>query len=596
MDRGSDEGSVAAIGGPALVAAPGRRPRVPGAMIDAGGLADDRFHDARILVIDDQAANVRVLQRILEQDGYRSIVTTTDPHEGLALALSTSPELVLLDLRMPGRDGFSILAELRDREADDPFLPVLVLTADADPEARRAALRMGAKDFLTKPFDVEEALLRCRNLLETRFLYEDLAEHNRRLAETVAMRSVELAQAQDAHRAVLASLARIQAGESVEETAAALCNELAAGAQFDSVTILGFSGPGVLVPLGSSGRLGQEELVGRPLPRARSRHLYERALEGAWAETVAQPEGGEGRERPVELGDVDSALYAPITSAGRLIGLLAVGTAASPSLEDFTHRLPTVVDYAVVCRALLAPALSSRRQEAESKRAIRRVILRHAFAPVFQPIVHLEDGVVLGYEALTRFEDGTRPDVRFAEADALGLGIELEESCLQAAIEAAPALPDSSWLSLNVSPDLLLDAARVDGLLRARDRPVVLEVTEHVPVDEYATLRDSMDRLVATTRFAIDDVGAGFASFRHIVELRPDYVKLDLALVRSIEADAMRQAVVTGLRYFADRTACTLIAEGVETPAERDTLRDLGVLFGQGYLLGRPTTPALIAA
>jgi EAL domain-containing protein (putative c-di-GMP-specific phosphodiesterase class I)/DNA-binding response OmpR family regulator len=553
------------------------------------GLAEERYRDARILVIDDQAANVRVIQRILERDGYRGILTTTDPDVGLELALSSRPDLVLLDLRMPGRDGFSVLAELRERASDDPFLPVLVLTADADPEARRAALGMGAKDYLTKPFDVEEALLRCRNLLETRFLYEDLADHNRRLAETVALRSSELAQAQDAHRAVLASLARLQAGGSVEETAAALSAELVDRAAFDSVAILGFSAPDVLVLLGSAGRLRPAEFIGRPLPRGRSRHLRARALEGPWVETILEQADDGSTNRPVEMGDVAAALYAPITGGGRLMGLLAVGSETA-NLEDFAHRLPTVVDYAVVCRALLAPALTSRRLEAESKQAIRRVIMRHAFSPVFQPIVRLDDGSVLGFEALTRFEDGTRPDVRFAEADALGLGIELEESCLGAAIEAAHRLPLPGWVSLNVSPQLLLEATRLDALLQARDRLVVLEVTEHVPVEEYTSLRDSMDQLVAPAQFAIDDVGAGFASFRHIVELRPDYVKLDIALVRSIEADAMRQAVVTGLRYFAARTDCTLIAEGVETEAERATLRDLGVVFGQGYLFGRPAT------
>ena len=130
-----------------------------------------------------------------------------------------------------------------------------------------------------------------------------------------------------------------------------------------------------------------------------------------------------------------------------------------------------------------------------------------------------------------------------------------------------------------------------DTLVRTLDRasrPVVLEITEHVPVHDYAAVRGAIDGLRPKVRLAIDDAGAGFNSFRHILELRPDFVKIDIELVRGIDVDPSRQALVVAMRYFAEKTHCTLIAEGVETEAEAATLRLLSVPLAQGYLFGRP--------
>jgi EAL domain-containing protein (putative c-di-GMP-specific phosphodiesterase class I) len=116
----------------------------------------------------------------------------------------------------------------------------------------------------------------------------------------------------------------------------------------------------------------------------------------------------------------------------------------------------------------------------------------------------------------------------------------------------------------------------------------VLEVTEHVPVSDYSALRAAIARLGPTMRMAVDDAGAGVANFAHIVELRPAFVKLDMRLVRGIDADRTRQALVLGLLHFASESQSQTIAEGVETNEELETLRALGVPFAQGYLLARP--------
>jgi len=130
-----------------------------------------RRTDARILVVDDERVNVVLLERILEQDGYRNVKSTTDSYQAAALYDEFEPDLVLLDLHMPGLDGFAVMEQLAGRISGDSFLPILILTADIRPEVKRRALSAGAKDFVTKPFDRTEVLLRIQNLLETRFLH-----------------------------------------------------------------------------------------------------------------------------------------------------------------------------------------------------------------------------------------------------------------------------------------------------------------------------------------------------------------------------------------------------------------------------------------
>jgi EAL domain-containing protein (putative c-di-GMP-specific phosphodiesterase class I) len=227
----------------------------------------------------------------------------------------------------------------------------------------------------------------------------------------------------------------------------------------------------------------------------------------------------------------------------------------------------------------------------EVRLAIQAILAERSFHPVFQPIVELADRRIVGYEALTRFDDETAPDVRFAQAAHVGLGIELEMATLGAAMDGASRLTGDGWLDLNASPSLILDGSRLRAAMAGAGRPLVLEVTEHAVIDDYAALRGAIDALGPAARLAVDDAGAGFASLRHIVELRPDFVKLDRSLVADIDGDPGRQAIVAGMRHFALATGCRLIAEGIETEAELATLRSLEIELGQGYLLGRPEPP-----
>src|SRR5256886_465360 len=149
---------------------------------------------ARILVVDDEPANVRLLERMLAEGGYRQVKSTTDSRKVFARAGEFQPDLILLALMMPHLDGIAVIQQLQI--PDDVFLPILVLTADATSEAKKRALEAGAKDFLTKPFDRIEVLLRIKNLLHTRHLYLDLRRHNRSLEKIVDERTQRLLQSE----------------------------------------------------------------------------------------------------------------------------------------------------------------------------------------------------------------------------------------------------------------------------------------------------------------------------------------------------------------------------------------------------------------
>jgi PAS domain S-box-containing protein len=235
-----------------------------------------------------------------------------------------------------------------------------------------------------------------------------------------------------------------------------------------------------------------------------------------------------------------------------------------------------------------APAVALARRRAEAEERIHSIIDAADFAPVYQPIVELASGSTIGFEALTRFADGSRPDETFATAVECGLGTALERVTLSAALRDARRLPRRTWLSLNISPTMLADVGAVRAVLGVRARPLVLEITEHEAIAAYGPLRQALIDLGPDVRLAVDDAGAGVANFNHLVELQPDFVKIDVGLVRRVDHDVSRQAVVAGILHFAAAAHCQVIAEGIETESELAMLTQLGVSLGQGYLLGRP--------
>ena len=320
-----------------------------------------------------------------------------------------------------------MLDALRAALPADGFPPVIVLTADITKNARHDALNAGAKDFLTKPFDRAEVILRVRNHLETRALYTHVLDQNSQLR-----------------------------------------------AELD--------------------RQQQQE-----------------------------------RDLAVELA----------------------------------RRLAR----------------------------IHQVLAGDALSMVFQPIVDLERGDVVGVEALARFAAMPRrpPNEWFAEGEQVGLGVELELAAITRAVAQLSDLPRGRFLAINVSPATAASPALRRFLNTMPGRQLVVELTEHTRIHDYQQLRSSFDQLRGHgVRIAVDDAGSGYAGLQHILRLRPDIVKLDLELTRAIHVDPARRALATSLVSFAREIGAVLVAEGIEGPEQLETLRKIGVPWGQGYHLGLP--------
>jgi EAL domain-containing protein (putative c-di-GMP-specific phosphodiesterase class I)/CheY-like chemotaxis protein len=223
---------------------------------------------------------------------------------------------------------------------------------------------------------------------------------------------------------------------------------------------------------------------------------------------------------------------------------------------------------------------------------VKRVLAGHGLSMVFQPIVQLQDRAVVGTEALARFSMSPQrpPDLWFAEAASVGLGIELELLAVRTALEEAPRFPEDVYLSLNLSHWAVLSGLFLESLGSFPGHRVVLEITEHERIDDYDALGGALEVLRAhAIRLAIDDAGAGFASLRHTLQLAPDIIKLDIGITREIDQDRGRRALASAMISFADEMGMSVVAEGVETQAELQTLLGLGVELGQGFLLGRPS-------
>ena len=180
-------------------------------------MAEERLLEARILAADDEEANLRLMRRILERAGFRHFACTTDPREVPRLFAEVRPDLVMLDLHMPGMDGMEVIEALAPALGEG-YLPVLMISGDLTPEARQRALSRGARDFLSKPYDPQEAVLRIRNLLQTRFLHLEVQRQNADLAARVAARTRELEAAQVEVLERLAQAAELRDGDTGEHT------------------------------------------------------------------------------------------------------------------------------------------------------------------------------------------------------------------------------------------------------------------------------------------------------------------------------------------------------------------------------------------
>ncbi len=382
-----------------------------------------------------------------------------------------------------------------------------------------------------------------------------------------------------------AALNRIDSSAPPETIAADACAEMIGLPNIESSFVIALDGGDHGLILAVEGRVAVAFTSNRVIPAKRARYLFERASAGAWTEEWrAGAQDGTYGEQITGTG-LRTVAYAPLRGPSGVIGVVGFGT--HDRVEDGFGELPVLTTLASILGTLLSAGLEARNRDEAARGSIQEILDAAAFTPFFQPIVTLRTGVVIGYEALSRFSNGVPPDVTFALAARSGLGLELEAATLHAALEAATNLPSDAYLSLNVSPSLIRSGS-LRTILGGQVRPLVLEITEHVAIDDYPALRQELTAIGLDVRLAVDDAGAGYASLRHILELAPDFVKLDIGLIRDIDTDLARQALIAGVSYFAAERNLQLIAEGIETTAELKMLRSIGIACGQGYLLGRP--------
>ncbi|KCZ63600.1 hypothetical protein HY36_13990 [Hyphomonas atlantica] len=267
-----------------------------------------------------------------------------------------------------------------------------------------------------------------------------------------------------------------------------------------------------------------------------------------------------------------------------------LGPNANPSLNE--RDLETMRLFSNLAAQQIDKEYAHKRHLQEMRERIMDTLETNAFAIAYQPIVDLGQMHPSGYEALCRFsaEPYRTPDVWFDEAAKVGLSVELELASIRQAVEKIGEIAPDQYISVNVSPSTVISGQFAETFLKLPLDRIVLEITEHAVIEDY----DRFTRVLrplrhAGLRLAVDDAGAGHSSLRHIVQLNPDYVKVDMSLTRNVDQDLARRALIGALLFYTRETSAHIIAEGIETEAELNTLKLLGVRRGQGYLLGRPS-------
>lgn len=525
-----------------------------------------------ILVVDDDPV-VRGLVALALRKAGMSVLEADDGETALESIEAEVIGVVVCDVGMPGMSGIQVVQELR-RRPESSTLPVILMTGSGDEHSVVAGLEAGATDFLAKPVRLDELVARVRAHLRTQTAWSNL------LQDELAMRS-----------GVVTALGSLTLSGLPEETAEAIVNEISRRTDSAFVSVAQVTSNQQMQELATYNRRDGIKLGGESFSRELAGYLLGRARDGPWVEAVT-PVGPAEPTEALRNANLDLVATAPIFSGDDLVGLLSIGGEVDEgrSARDRSARLlSAAIDYASVLSAVAGASIAGRLEESAQQARLQAVLEAREFHPVYQAIVAVETRAIVGYEALTRFDDGTRPDIRFAEAARAGLGPAFELAAMSMAVEGLDRL-GPGFISLNLSPGSVIDRLdEVREIVRtSSNRTTVIELTEHATVDDYGELRAALGSLGPNVEVAVDDAGAGFASMRHILELRPSFAKLDISLVRGIDEDDLRQGLAAGLNYFALRTGCQLIAEGVETQAEADTLQRLGIEFAQGYLYGRP--------
>ena len=387
----------------------------------------------------------------------------------------------------------------------------------------------------------------------------------------------------------LAELARLSVDGSTESierilslARAALDMDVAVMAAFDGdFVVQAVDGEHEWFDLDVGLRLPVNQTYCGPMTKGEIPHLVnDAAADDRTADLPLTREAGIGAYVGVPIRLWDGTLYGTLCCLSR---------SAEPSLNGRDVRFLRVLAE-IVADQLDRDQLETEKRRLEWSR-IHSILERDSVDVEFQPVFDLLDCSIVSLEALARFwtEPMRSPSVWFAEANEVGLGAELELAAIRSALQRIDEFPDGVALALNVSPVTALDPRFCELLLGLAKR-IVIEITEHAQVDDYDALAAALAPLRERgAQLAIDDVGAGFANLRHILRLAPDIVKLDLSLTQEISRDPARRALATSLVGFAGGVGARIVAEGISSDEDLTLLRALGVNYGQGFYLARPS-------
>lgn len=556
---------------------------------------------ARILIVDDEPVNVRLLERMLLSEGFTTLKCTTDSREVASLVQEFKPNLILLDLQMPHLDGFAILQGLETGKLPGDFLPVLVLTADVTAQTKNRALSSGAKDFVTKPFDRTEVLARVRNLLETRMLHDALRQANEALEQKLIHQAL--------HDPLTGLANRVMFAERVEHAMTRV-------ARGDNVAVL-FLDLDNFKSVNDS--LGHTE--GDRLLEAISRRLLQ-STRGC--DTVARLGGDEfailleGLAPEVEaitvIERIKEALRRPVALRSREVIVSASIGLAHVELGQDVNEVLRNADLAMYHakaagrggHEVFEPGMHAavlERLELESD--LRRALECEEFRLLYQPIVDMESARLLGVEALLRWEHPTRglltPHSFISLAEETGLIVAigqwaLREACTQARTWELRAVDGNApTMSVNISgrqllePSLVADVGMVLSEAGLSPSLLTLELTESVLMQDTELTLATLHNLKALgLRQAIDDFGTGYSSLSYLQRFPIDTLKIDKAFIDGVARGGSDAALARTIVSLAGLLELNTVAEGVEGDDQRAHLLALGCMRAQGYLFARP--------
>lgn len=511
-------------------------------------LVADDDHDVRESLLDVLAS----MPDVLPVGEARSAI------EAIEQSRATRPDIVLLDVRMPG-GGEQAAAGIREVV---PTAWIVALSGHDDPAVRERMTAAGAGAYVVKGSPLADLVDAIRAGTD----------------QEVDIRPERRAPARPSSRI------RVLVADDSAAVLEALVEVLGEDPEIDLV--------------------GAARTVGEAISLAATHHPDVALLD------ASMPDGGGAvAAREIRLVSTETTVVALSAhlEPDVVLSMLASGATSYLVKGESTIDLLDSVRRAAHGQSVIAGEVSSGvmdelavrlgergRTDSHQQQVVARikgVLDEETLEIVFQPIFRLEPMGLVGYEALSRFP--TMPsrsvDMWFAEATLVGLGRELELLAVRAALEAATTLPEHLWLSVNVSPSTALDLELHDIMGGRAHRDLVLEITEHAPVDDYDALGDAIAELKHLgVRISIDDAGSGSAGLRHLLMLDPDIIKLDILLSRHLSGARASRAIGRAMIAFANELEAVVLAEGIETTDELDTLRGLGVDLGQGFLLGSP--------